>query len=50
MVTPCARRSPTDDDGDGTANAFVLCVYQGQLWIGDFKGTDVVRIDPTRLT
>ena len=34
----------------GTANAFVLCVYQGQLWVGDFKGTDVVRIDPTRLT
>jgi streptogramin lyase len=34
----------------GVKSAFVLCVYDGQLWIADFGGTDVVRIDPTKPT
>ena len=34
----------------GVISAFVVCVYQDSLWIADFKGTDVVRVDPRAIT
>ncbi len=33
----------------GVANPFVLAAYRGMVWVVDFAGTDVVRIDPSRV-
>jgi YVTN family beta-propeller protein len=33
----------------GVGNPFVLAGYRGDAWAVDFVGTDVVRIDPSRL-
>jgi hypothetical protein len=33
----------------GVGNPFVLAGYRGQVWVVDFTGTDVVRIDPSRI-
>ena len=30
----------------GLTGPFVLCVYEGAIWTGDYKGFDVVRVDP----
>ncbi|MGA8245840.1 MAG: YncE family protein [Nocardioides sp.] len=33
----------------GVGNPFVLAAYRGRVWIVDFAGTDVVRLDPSRV-
>lgn len=33
----------------GVQNPFVLATYRGAVWVVDFNGTDVVRIDPSRV-
>ncbi len=33
----------------GVGNPFVLAGYRGRVWVVDFTGTDVVRIDPSRV-
>jgi hypothetical protein len=35
------RKIPT-----GLRGPFVLCVFEGAVWTGDWMGTDVVRVDP----
>jgi YVTN family beta-propeller protein len=33
----------------GVGNPFVLAGYRGRVWVVDFAGTDVVRINPSRV-
>jgi YVTN family beta-propeller protein len=33
----------------GVVNPFVLAAYRGNIWTVDFAGTDIVRIDPSRV-
>jgi streptogramin lyase len=33
----------------GVGNPFVLAAYRGRIWTVDFAGTDIVRIDPSRV-
>lgn len=33
----------------GVSNPFVLAGYRGQVWVVDFAGTDIVRINPSRV-
>jgi streptogramin lyase len=43
---PGAPRKPF---ASGVENPFVLAAYGGSVWVVDFAGTDVVRIDPSRV-
>lgn len=41
---------PAETYPSGVGNPFVLAGWDGQLWAVDFSGTEVVRIDPERIS